>query len=166
MKTLNETAAYEIYPIGHVNAAEMEFSLQIDAPFRKGLKMLDQFSHILVVWWADRQGTVKKRETLLTSLPYAPGIEAGVFACRSEFRPNPVAITVCACFQIDVEKGLIRVPYMDAFDKTPIIDIKPYFPVSDRVREVKVAPWAKDWPAFYEEAYKMEEIFSKFEPCR
>lgn len=165
MKTSNETEIYQIRPIGHVNATEMEFSLEIDAPFRKGLKMLDQFSHLLVVWWADRQDTVKKRETLLTVLPYAPGVEAGVFACRSEFRPNPVALTVCACLQIDVEKGLIRVPYMDAFDRTPIIDIKPYFPVSDRVREAKVAPWAMDWPDCYEEAYKMEEIFAKFEQC-
>jgi tRNA (adenine37-N6)-methyltransferase len=165
MKTLNKTAVYEIYPIGHVNAAEMEFSLQIDAPFRQGLKMLDQFSHILVAWWADKQDTTQKRERLRTSLPYAPGIEAGVFACRSEFRPNPLSITVCACLQIDAEKGLIQVPYMDAFDKTPIIDIKPYFPVSDRVRDVRVAPWAKDWPSCYEEAYKMEEIFAKFEQC-
>jgi tRNA (Thr-GGU) A37 N-methylase len=67
---------------------------------------------------------------------------------------------------MDMERGLIRVPYMDAFDKTPIIDIKPYFPVSDRVREVRVAPWAENWPGYFEEAYKMEEIFSKFEPCR
>ena len=165
MKTLHEKEVYEIFPIGHVNADETKFSLQIDPPFRQGLKMMDQFSHILVFWWAAGQDSTQKRETLLTSLPYAPGVEAGVFACRSEFRPNPVAFTVCACLQINIEKGLIHVPYMDAFDKTPIIDIKPYFPVSDRVRDVKVAPWAKDWPSCYEEAYKMEEIFAKFEQC-
>jgi tRNA-Thr(GGU) m(6)t(6)A37 methyltransferase TsaA len=161
-----KTSGYQIHPIGHVNAKKMEFSLEIDTPFRKGLKMLDQFSHILVVWWAAEQDTARKRETLLVSLPYAPLVEAGVFACRSESRPNPVALTVCACLEMDMERGLIRVPYMDAFDKTPIIDIKPYFPVSDRVREVRVAPWAENWPGYFEEAYKMEEIFSKFEPCR
>lgn len=165
MKPLNETKVCEIYPIGHVNADKTQFSLQIDPPFRQGLKMLDQFSHVLVFWWANEQDSPQKRKTLLTALPYAPGQEAGVFACRSEFRPNPVALTVCACLQIDMEKGLIQVPYMDAFDKTPIIDIKPYFPVSDRVREARVAPWAKDWPSCHEEAYKMEEIFAKFESC-
>ena len=58
---------------------------------------------------------------------------------------------------------MIKVPYMDAFDGTPVIDIKPYFPVSDRVMRATTAPWASDWPDCYEEAYKMEEIFSQFD---
>lgn len=165
MNPLNEKRVYEIYPIGHVNAQENEFSIEIHKPFRDGLKMLNQFSHLLAIWWAHGQDTAPKRDILLTCLPYAPGVEAGVFACRSEFRPNPLAISVCACLDVDVEKGLIVVPYLDAFDQTPIIDIKPYFPVSDRVRDARVAPWARDWPGCYEESYKMEKIMAKFGKC-
>ncbi len=160
---MKENQIYSIHSIGHVNANNHGFNLEIDEPYRKALKMVDHFSHVLVTWWASEQDNPTQRKLLETTLPYAPGVTAGVFACRSEYRPNPVAITVCACLNIDMEKGIIIVPYMDAFDKTPIIDIKPYFPVSDRVKKVKVAQWAKEWPDCYEDAYKMEEIFAKFE---
>ncbi len=160
---MKENLKYSIHSIGHVNANNHEFSLKIDEPYRKALTMVDQFSHVMVIWWANEQDNPTQRQLLETTLPYAPGVTAGVFACRSEYRPNPVAITVCACLNIDLEKGLIIIPYIDAFDKTPIIDIKPYFPVSDRVNEVKIPQWAKEWPDCYEDAYKMEEIFAKFE---
>ncbi len=152
---------FTISPIGHVNASETAFSLQIDEAYRSGLKQADQFSHIQVFWWATEMDNEKKRSTIETELPYAQGVGAGVFACRSEFRPNPIAVTVCAVLDMDMEKGVITVPYMDAFDQTPILDIKPYIPVCDRVRETKVAPWMDNWPDFYEEAYKLEEIFAE-----
>jgi len=157
-------STFTMFPIGHVNASEGTFSLQIAAPYRKGLQALEHFGHILVFWWATEQDHEQGRGTIETELPYAPGVKAGVFACRSEYRPNPIAMTVCAIQALDLEKGLISVPYMDAFDKTPIVDLKPYMTVSERVREVKTAPWMKDWPQYYEEAYKLVEIFSKLAP--
>ncbi len=153
---------FTMYPIGHVNASESAFSIQIYKDFRNGLKQTDQFSHVLIFWWASEQDNEKSRKMIETDLPYAPGIEAGVFACRSEFRPNPIAVTACSIIGMDIEKGLIHVPYMDAFDQTPVVDIKPYISVSDRVRDAKAAPWAEEWPQWYEDGYKMEEIFAKF----
>jgi tRNA (Thr-GGU) A37 N-methylase len=75
-----------------------------------------------------------------------------VFACRSEYRPNPIGVTLMAVISVDVENGIVVLPWIDAFDGTPVLDIKPYIPISDRVREYKVASWLEDWPEWMEDA--------------
>jgi tRNA (Thr-GGU) A37 N-methylase len=53
---------------------------------------------------------------------------------------------------VDAAKGIVRLAYIDAFDGTPVVDLKPYIPISDRVRDVRVADWAADWPEWMEDA--------------
>jgi tRNA (Thr-GGU) A37 N-methylase len=145
-------ATYHLHPIGTVRHAEDGVHLTIDAPYRAGLAQLDQFSHAIVFWWANALDTPGDRARLVTDLPYAPGVEAGVFACRSPYRPNPIAVTVCPMFGLDERSGDILTPWIDAADGTPILDLKPYIPMSDRVREVEVAPWLRGWPDYAEDA--------------
>lgn len=57
----------------------------------------------------------------------------GVFATRSPQRPNPIAITTVDIANIDYEEGAIQLYYIDAFDNTDVIDIKPYTPSIDRI---------------------------------
>ena len=128
------------------------YGLEIDPPYRQGLQGLDQFSHVIVFWWADRMDSEVWRKKIATELPYAPGVAAGVFACRSEYRPNPIAITTLPILGIDPEAGAVTLPWIDAFDGTPVIDLKPYTPVSDRIRDARPAPWMADWPLWMEEA--------------
>lgn len=162
MHSTPDVSRITLSPIGHVHVAENSFAIHIHGAFRPGLEKLDRFSHVLVLWWASQQDAPQSRRTLQTPLPYADGTVAGVFACRSEFRPNPIAVTICEVLHLDMAGGVITVPYIDAFDATPVLDLKPYFPVSERVREARVAPWAEEWPQCYEESYKMAEIFAKF----
>lgn len=145
---------YQLLPIGMVRASDenQHYYLQIDEPYRAGLKQLDQFSHVMIFWWADRMDTEKYRSIMTTQLPYAPGVEAGVFACRSEYRPNPIAVTLMALISIDLENGIVVLPWIDAFDGTPVLDLKPYIPISDRIRDYKVADWLADWPEWMEDA--------------
>lgn len=56
--------------------------------------------------------------------------EDGTFATRSPLRPNPVAISVVHAIHIDEEQGVIRIPYIDANEGSPVIDLKPYSQVS------------------------------------
>ena len=79
-------ATYELRPIGYVHASDAEGSyvLEIDEAYRPALKEMEQFSHVMIFWWADKMDTKDKRNIMATELPYAPGVEAGVFACRSE----------------------------------------------------------------------------------
>jgi len=150
----NRILPVQLKPIGVVAAREQEgqFSLQILPEYRPALAQLDQFSHVLVLWWANHHDNAASRATLTARLPYAEGVEAGVFACRSEYRPNPIAVTVCPIIAVDQAAGQVTLAYIDAFDGSPVLDLKPYLPVCDRLREVQVADWMRDWPAWYEEA--------------
>lgn len=143
---------YLLRPIGEVRVSSDGFMIAISEPYREALRGLDQFSHVLVFWWADRSDNAQDRVLLDVDLPYARGTKAGVFACRSESRPNPIALTTCALLNVDMDTGMVILPWIDALDKTPIIDLKPFIPTSDRVRDFHVAPWMSDWPHWMEEA--------------
>ncbi len=152
----NEATAFRISPIGFVRTVENGGCLAILDRFRPGLKDLDQFSHVIVIWWADRNDTEERRNILQMHPPYATDQLTGVFACRSESRPNPLAITVCRIRSVDIAEGIVRVGYMDAHDGTPIIDLKAYYPVCDRVREPKVPEWIAHWPKCVEDAASLK----------
>lgn len=152
-KADSRASTYQIHPIGYVRSSEGDSHLEILEPFRPALKQLDRFSHVIVLWWADQHDNEKSRSIMQCMPPYAEDKLTGVFACRAEYRPNPVAITVCQLFAVDGESGIVQVPYIDAYDGTPIVDLKAYFPVCDRVREAKVPEWISDWPEWVEDGH-------------
>ena len=136
MDVKKKNNVFQIKSIGVINSNEEEgdFSLLIDEDIRPALKHLDDFNHVLVFWWADKMDNEKSRKILTADLPYAKGIKAGVFACRSEYRPNPIAMSICNIINIDEKKGIIQLDYIEAFDGTPIIDLKPYSPMIDKFK--------------------------------
>ena len=149
-KTLPTT--YKLATIGTVRQDDNGFVLEIDENYRPALKEMKQFSHIHVLWWADRLDTPEYRNILQADLPYARGTTAGVFACRSEYRPNPIGVTICPVLDVDEQNCVVHLAYIDALDGTPVLDLKPYIPISDRIRDVKVAEWLEDWPEWMEDA--------------
>ncbi|MBN1428002.1 MAG: SAM-dependent methyltransferase [Anaerolineae bacterium] len=156
--TAQET--FQISPVGYVRAAEGSFHIEILEPYRPALKELARFSHVMVLWWAHQADNPEQRAITTTELPYAPGIEAGVFACRSPYRPNPIALTTMFILDVDVENGIVTLPWLDTEDGTPVLDLKPYIPISERIRDVRVADWFAGWPEWMEDA---GEFFAKNE---
>lgn len=152
-KAHSREESYQIHPIGYVRSAERRGYLEILEPFRPALKQLDQFSHVIVLWWADQHDNEQSRSIMQWMPPYAEDKLTGIFACRAEYRPNPIAITVCKMISVDEENGIVRLEYIDAYDGTPIVDLKAYFPVCDRVREAKVPEWISDWPEWVEDGH-------------
>lgn len=75
-----------------------------------------------------------------------------MFATRTPNRQNKIGQETVYVINIDEEKGIIEVPYIDAFDGTPVLDIKLYTPSIDRVENVEVPVWCKDWPDCYEKS--------------
>jgi tRNA (adenine37-N6)-methyltransferase len=149
--------SYEAHPIGTVHSSDDGSYLEIFESFRPALRQLDQFSHVIVVWWADQHDNPEARSLLQCQPPYAENEVTGVFACRAEYRPNPVALTVCRMPDgVDEEAGIVPLEWIDAIDGTPVLDLKAYFPICDRVRDVKVPEWVADWPEWLEDAYKLE----------
>jgi tRNA (Thr-GGU) A37 N-methylase len=76
---------------------------------------------------------------------------SGIFATRSDYRPNPVGLSVCSVKNIDIKKGIVGLYYIDAEDDSPVIDIKPYHPGVDRVKNVGTPAWCDHWPKWYED---------------
>ena len=96
--------------------------------FREGLKDVGKTSHLFILSWFDRAD-----RSVLRATPPHEGVEHGVFATRSPNRPNPVALTLVDLIHCD--KGVLTVRGLDALDGTPVLDIKPYSPEIDCVRE-------------------------------
>ena len=151
----NETAGkgktYRIYPIGYIRRTEEGIHLEILEPFRPALKQLEHFSHVMVLWWADKHDNEKSRRIMQTEPPYAKGRISGVFATRAEYRPNPIAMTTCPILKIDEVNGIIQITDIDAYDGTVVVDLKAYFPVCDRVKEVRIPEWLLNWPEWMPE---------------
>ena len=155
--------SYEVYRIGTICNNEKETYLQINPEFIPALKALDGFSHINVLWWFSDFDNQEARSTLVTSQPYknAPEI-MGMFSTRSPIRPNPIALTAVEVLHIDYERGIIVIPYIDANDQTPLLDIKPYTPSLDRVNSATVPDWCSNWPNSLEESesFPWETVFN------
>jgi tRNA-Thr(GGU) m(6)t(6)A37 methyltransferase TsaA len=90
-----------------------------------GLKDLDGFSHLLLVYWMHEVG-----DRPLVFTPPFDGAPRGVFATRAPWRPNPVGLSVVA-FDGFAAPDRLRVRYLDCVDGTPLLDIKPYLPTTD-----------------------------------
>jgi tRNA (Thr-GGU) A37 N-methylase len=70
----------------------------------------------------------------------------GVFATRAEYRPNPIAMTICKLLEVKEAEGVVEIGDIDAIDGSPVLDLKSYYPVCDRVQEVHIPEWLSDWP--------------------
>jgi tRNA-Thr(GGU) m(6)t(6)A37 methyltransferase TsaA len=143
-----------MHPIGRIRREKEGIRIQVGAPYRPGLKQLDQFSHVMVFWWADWFDQPDYRdnaERLQMEPPYAQGHVTGVFASRAPYRPNPIAMTTCTIQAVDEEQGWVQVGDIDAVDGTPLVDLKAYFGVCDRVREARLPAWLEGWPEWMPE---------------
>jgi tRNA-Thr(GGU) m(6)t(6)A37 methyltransferase TsaA len=143
--------SFRISPIGTVGRTVDQTQIRIAAPYRAALKGLNTFSHVIVFWWAERYDNPEQRQVLTCELPYAPGHEAGVFACRSPLRPNLIMTTVCKILAVDEQSGVVQIANIDAFDGTPVLDLKPYFPVVDRVQDAHISDFLTGWPEWLPE---------------
>ncbi len=136
---------YRISPIGYIRREGIKVFLDINDEYILGLKGIENLSHLQVIWWFNKFDSERYRNTLLCNPPYdAP--ETGVFACRSPIRPNLIALTPVKILGVDLKNGLIFINNIDAYTDSPIIDLKAYFPVCDRVKDLSVPKWASDWP--------------------
>jgi tRNA-Thr(GGU) m(6)t(6)A37 methyltransferase TsaA len=129
-------------PIGHVRKAEDRTLIVLEESYRPGLLGLDGFSHIHVFWWFDRNDTPEKRKVLqVHPMGDRENPLTGVFATRSPMRPNLIAVTLCKI--ASVRDDVVEVEEIDAFDGTPVLDIKPFLPGHDSVSDAVVPDWVE-----------------------
>lgn len=154
---------YRLKPIGKVENDEKGVFIKLAPEYISGLLALDGFSHINVIWWFSDCDNQTDRNILQAEQPYkgAPPV-MGVFATRSPFRPNPIALTAVEVINIDFDQGIIQVTFIDANNDTPVLDIKPYTPSLDRVETPGVPMWCSDWPKSTEQSgyFDWEQVFN------
>jgi tRNA-Thr(GGU) m(6)t(6)A37 methyltransferase TsaA len=150
----------QLESIGTIRTQE-GFAVKLDSKWRAGLSELEGFGHVVVLWqahqatWSDEHISVKQ--------PYhgAPG-EMGVFATRSPLRPNRVCVSVAALVSVDTETCTVNLAWIDAEEGSPVIDIKPYHPSSDRIEFPRTPPWCASWPKSLEQSARFDwsKVFS------
>jgi tRNA-Thr(GGU) m(6)t(6)A37 methyltransferase TsaA len=138
------TENYEIFSIGYVKRGN-EIEVQLKDEYKDALLEVDNFSHLIVVWWGSKYAQYRDNVDMRMKPPYAPNVLTGLFATRSPVRPNPINITVCKINKVDHKKGTVTLNQIDAFDGTPVLDLKVYFPTCDRVKEPVVPERFIDW---------------------
>ncbi|MBE0536620.1 MAG: tRNA (N6-threonylcarbamoyladenosine(37)-N6)-methyltransferase TrmO [Phycisphaerae bacterium] len=126
MRTQDENIAHEefrIHPIGRVVREGGKTLIVLDDKYQNGLLGLEKQKHVHVLYWFDRNDTPEKRAVLQVH-PRGDRNNplTGVFATHSPFRPNLIAISRCEI--IAVRENVIEVAEIDAFDNTPVIDLK------------------------------------------
>lgn len=118
---------YHIFPVGIIRRREKTVRIDIYPPYREGLLGLEQFSHIQVLYWLHINDTTEKRKTLKVHPRKNPANPlTGVFATHSPRRPNPLGLSLCQVRTVYADG--IDIEDIDAFDGSPVIDIKAYFP--------------------------------------
>ena len=113
----------------------LEATVVFEPEFRNpdALRGLEGFSHIWLVWVFDQ--AVRKDWSPTVRPPRLGGnTRMGVFATRSPFRPNPIALSCVKLVGMEetADRGtVLRILGADLMDGTPILDIKPYIPYAD-----------------------------------
>lgn len=140
------TEKYWVHPVGFIHRENDHIYIEILPEFRPALEGLEEFSHVQVFWWFNNfEDTESRKTTQFDKMPFeAPTL--GVFACRAPMRPNPIGLTTARILQVDQREGLVDIANIDAFDGTPVLDLKAYLPSCDRVKTIRVPDWASKWP--------------------
>lgn len=144
---MKEQHSLELLPIGIIHSpfrdtgkapyqghkSEEISQIEVFKEFQEGLKDIEGFSHIVVIFWFHKS----QGYHLLVKTPWDDVLH-GLFTTRSPHRPCPIGLTVAEL--IATEKNILKVKGLDAIDGTPLLDVKPYVPSIDE-RSVVRSGW-------------------------
>jgi tRNA-Thr(GGU) m(6)t(6)A37 methyltransferase TsaA len=111
----------ENMPIQPTGIAAAEGRVEVFPAYRAGLRDLDGFSHIILLYHFHRVSTYE-----LEVVPYLDTRSHGLFATRAPRRPNSIGLSVVEL--LGMENGVLRIRNLDILDGTPLLDIKPHVP--------------------------------------
>jgi tRNA-Thr(GGU) m(6)t(6)A37 methyltransferase TsaA len=106
--------------------------------YSEALEGVEEFSHLFVLFWLHRMSDEKKRIMKVRPRGRSDMPLLGIFATRTPHRPNPIGLTRVKLLK--VEGNVTTVQGLDAFDGTPVLDIKP-FDIWDTTEDFKVPAW-------------------------
>jgi len=141
----------QINPIGYVKRTSKEENdknrslisrIIINKNLTNALDSLEDFSHIYIIFWMNK---IKATNYIHHPKMVQNSKLIGIFATRAPIHPNPIGLTIVKL--IKREMNILWVEGLDAFDNTPVLDIKP-FPDWEHgkciiVTDFKIPNWLK-----------------------
>jgi len=112
-------------PIQPAGASLIQGRVEVFPEYGEGLKDLDGFSHIFLLYHFHR---VDGSELIVT--PFMDSHPRGLFSTRAPKRLNPIGLSVVKLLR--VVGTVLHVENVDILDGTPLLDIKPYIPQFDQ----------------------------------
>jgi tRNA-Thr(GGU) m(6)t(6)A37 methyltransferase TsaA len=113
-------------PIQPAGAQSVRGLIEVKPEFSEGLKDLDGFSHLILLYHFHRA-----KKTQLVVIPFMDSRPRGVFSTRAPSRPNAIGLSIVKL--IGIEGNTLHIENVDILDGTPLLDIKPYVPEFDHV---------------------------------
>ena len=115
---------FSMSPVGWVRKSGGKTFIEIDKRYQPALLGVDRLRSLQVLWWFDKNDTPEKRAVLQMHPRGDPDNPLrGVFATRSPYRPNLIALTEVDV--VAVRDNVIEIDGIDAFADTPVLDLKP-----------------------------------------
>ena len=135
-------------PIGYVkNSVEAKkdtswgedlSTIMLDESYSGGLKGLEDFSHVIILYYLDKASFDKEKHLQRHPQNRDDMPLVGIFSQRGKDRPNTIGMTSVKI--VSVDEDTLTVKGLDAIDGTPVLDIKPYYPVYDK-KDAVVPEW-------------------------
>lgn len=121
----------EDMPIQPTSQASRPGIVEIYPKFVEGLKDLEGFSHIYLIYHLHKAVRFK-----LTVTPFLDTQPRGLFATRAPCRPNPIGLSLVQL--TGVEENRLHIAALDILDQTPLLDIKPYIPEFEPQQNLRI----------------------------
>ena len=123
-------------PVQPKGAKEVYATIEFKEEYEEGLKDLDGFSHVYLIYHFH-----KVREPKLSVVPFndKTNTPRGVFSTRTPMHPNGIGLSVVEL--VSVNKNIVTIRGIDILDGTPLLDIKPYIENFDKVETDARSGW-------------------------
>ena len=112
--------------------------IQLEEEYHSGLSGLEDFSHAIILFYLDKANYVREKHLQPRPQNREDMPLVGIFSQRGKDRPNRIGMTSVKV--LSVTENSLTVQGLDAIDGTPVLDIKPYYPVYDR-KDAEVPEW-------------------------
>lgn len=120
---------------------EVVSELRFRAELTEGLRGIDQFSHLVVLFWMHEASYRPERDLVRRPCGRGDMPRLGIFAQRASSRPNTLGVSVV---RLRSHQGaVLSVQGLDALDGSPVLDVKPYFADFDRARAASEPEWVR-----------------------
>lgn len=114
--------------------------IRLNKEYLSGTKGLEEFSHAIILFYLDKAKFIPEKHLQRHPQNRQDMPVVGIFAQRTKDRPNTIGMTSVSILSVD--DASITVKGLDAIDGTPVLDIKPYYPVYDK-KDAAVPEWVE-----------------------